>query len=237
MKVLAWNVRWGGQDRASRIASAIERHAPDVVVLSEYQPVGSAPLLSLLHTAGWPYHVTTTPPPRRGGLAVLSRMPLQEQPRPSGLSPFDRHYMSIALPDQKVELRAVYGPLHKDPHDVFWEQFLGALQADAAQDVLVIGDFNSGASSTDSPVTDVFCAKHFQRLPEIGYRDLWRAHAGADAREHTWQGPKNPYRLDHAFGSPSLARRTTSCRYSHAERLDGISDHSVLLAEIDAPAL
>jgi len=42
----------------------------------------------------------------------------------------------------------------------------------------------------------------------------------------------NGFRLDHAFATPSLSPRITSCRYSHAERDAGVSDHSMLILEV-----
>jgi exonuclease III len=41
------------------------------------------------------------------------------------------------------------------------------------------------------------------------------------------------WRIDHAFVSPPLADAVRSCRYSHAEREQGLSDHSMLINEID----
>ena len=43
----------------------------------------------------------------------------------------------------------------------------------------------------------------------------------------------NGFRLDHAFATPSLRSRITSCRYSHAERDAGISDHSIMIVEVE----
>ena len=45
------------------------------------------------------------------------------------------------------------------------------------------------------------------------------------------------YRLDHAFCTPPLAERLVACRYSHAEREAGVSDHSVMLIDLAAPEL
>src|ERR1035437_10334623 len=41
------------------------------------------------------------------------------------------------------------------------------------------------------------------------------------------------YVLDHAFATPSLTPRITSCRYSHVEREAAISDHSIVIVEIE----
>ena len=44
MKILAWNIRHGGGARVPRILAALERHRPDIVVLTEYRhnPGGEA---------------------------------------------------------------------------------------------------------------------------------------------------------------------------------------------------
>jgi len=42
----------------------------------------------------------------------------------------------------------------------------------------------------------------------------------------------NGFRLDHAFATPSLTPHIISCRYSHAEREAGTSDHSIVIVEI-----
>jgi exonuclease III len=70
------------------------------------------------------------------------------------------------------------------------------------------------------------------RMDAIGFRDLWR-HRYPDGREFTWYSHRgNGFRIDHAFLSPSLANRAGAVRYSHEERLAGLSDHSVLLLDL-----
>ena len=74
---------------------------------------------------------------------------------------------------------------------------------------------------------------HFMdRVEAIGFRDLWR-HRYPDGREYSWYSHRgNGFRIDHAFLSPGLAARAGAMRYSHEERLAGLSDHSVLLLEL-----
>ena len=69
----------------------------------------------------------------------------------------------------------------------------------------------------------------------VGFSDLWR-HRYPDGREFSWYSHRgNGFRIDHAFLSSSLAARAGVIRYSHEERLAGLSDHSVLL--LDLPTL
>jgi len=71
-----------------------------------------------------------------------------------------------------------------------------------------------------------------------GWIDTWR-HVHGRASEYTWYSRRrgglsgNGYRLDHAFVTPTLLPFVRDCRYSHAEREAGLSDHSLLILEIE----
>ena len=110
---------------------------------------------------------------------------------------------------------------------------LDTLGAERDRDILGLGDLNTGQSEVDAPVKDFYCCEFFTELPQRGYVDLWRRCAGADEREYSWQGKVNPYQLEHAFETESLARRERACAFSHAERFAGISDHSLLSVSLD----
>ena len=70
-------------------------------------------------------------------------------------------------------------------------------------------------------------------MAEIGWTDAWR-HFHGSKFEPTWVSNRaNEYRLDHCFVSPPLLRRVSSCDYSHTERRAKLSDHWILLVEID----
>jgi hypothetical protein len=54
-----------------------------------------------------------------------------------------------------------------------------------------------------------------------GFEGTWFSRAGT------------PFRIDHAFVCLSFLPRVRACRYSHAEREEGISDHSMLVLKIE----
>lgn len=90
----------------------------------------------------------------------------------------------------------------------FWGAVLERLQQAGERDALVIGDFNAGIPGSDVPESARLAGNELVReLASIGYTDLWRSVNGADAREHSWQGSANAYRIDHAFGSKGVAQR------------------------------
>ena len=99
------------------------------------------------------------------------------------------------------------------------------------------GDFNAGASGVDAEAYRFKAGRAFAKLAGIGLVDLWRREHG-DTREHTWFShpgrgrPGRGFRIDHAFASPRLADRVTSCRYDHEVRTGGGSDHSLLIVEL-----
>jgi hypothetical protein len=74
---------------------------------------------------------------------------------------------------------------------------------------LLLGDLNTGNQRADrTPTGDKFiCAQLFDGLSEShSLVDLWRRTHGADVRECSWMTNANGFRLDHAFGNPSLRR-------------------------------
>lgn len=232
MKIVAWNIRSGGGARCADIASRLKHMDPDVIAFSEYQPGTSAPLIKSLAENGWAHQALSTPPLKYGGAAVVSKTPLTPLQLPATMAPFAYRYVSVDIPAHNLKLRAVYAPLHKDPYADFWDGMLADLRTAADDAVLVVGDLNAGGSSIDSPSPDFFCSSYFTQLPDCGYQDLWRLTHGQDARDYTWLGPVNPYRLDHAFATARLVERFSRCAYDHDVRTAGMSDHSLLSVEL-----
>lgn len=232
MEILAWNIRSGGGVRSHAIAAELIRRDPDVIVVGEYQTGTSARLMHELEEAGWAHQVRPDPPGRYGGVAVLSKSQLVVRPLPASLLPFAFRFVAVGVPAWGLELRAVYAPLHKDPYAEFWDAMLASLESESDGQVLMVGDLNTGRSHVDAPVPNFFCSSYFSELPSRGYTDLWREMHGPDAREYTWLGRVNPYRLDHAFGTAPLRSRLRACSYDHAVRESGLSDHSLLLVRL-----
>lgn len=231
MKLLSWNIQQGGGRRLARIEAAVRGHDPDTMVLGEYHPGRSDPLLAKLADV-WPFQVLTEPPALYGGLALLSRIELEPVALPERLFTFSHRVLPVQVPTAGLMVIGLYGPLHKDPFDEYWHGLLDFLSECQGSPTVVVGDFNTGAPLLDGPDGTFFCSEYFGRLPEAGYRDLWRIEHGNDRREHTWFGQMSPFRLDHAFGSGGLGGRVISCRYDHNVRETKVSDHSAMIVEI-----
>jgi exodeoxyribonuclease III len=202
VRLLAWNIRQGGGSRLAGIMDAIMRHDADVLILSEYRGGDSAERLRVALDAGGYRHVTKLLPP----------------PQRTGVL--------IAARRRFVELGPVCVRVEEP-----W-RLVDAFALRNAGDALAIGDFNTCRAFVDEPGAIDATARFMDSMDAIGFRDLWR-HRYPEGREFSWYSHRgNGFRIDHAFLSASLAARAGVIRYSHEERLAGLSDHSMLLLDL-----
>jgi exonuclease III len=229
MWLLAWNIRQGGGSRLTRIAAALEHHQADILVLSEYRGGQSAiRLLAALDTLGYRYATTLMPPPGRCGVLIAARCPFREDALVGGLP---EPYRMASVVFASFRLVGVYMPnlLAKVP---YWEALIAALLADRNGAALAIGDFNTCRPYLDEAGAIDRTAHYMDRIAEVGFCDLWRRR-NPELCEYSWFSTRgNGFRIDHAFLSAALAARAGPIRYSHEERLSGLSDHSPLILEL-----
>jgi exodeoxyribonuclease III len=230
MRLLAWNIRQGGGARLPAIAEALARHDADVLVLSEYRGGDSAlRLCEALESLGYPHTTSLRPPPGKSGVLVAARRRFRAHAALDQTLP--EPYRLVHVEIGRLSLCGVYMPnlLAKVP---YWEAVVTSLAARSSAQALAIGDFNTCRAYVDEPGAIDRCAHFMDRVAEIGFCDLWRQRY-PEGREFSWYSHRgNGFRIDHAFLSPALARRAGPVRYSHDERLAGLSDHSALILDL-----
>lgn len=245
MRLLAWNIQHGGGSRIGRIVEEIAAYDAEVITLTEHRDRPGCALARELRERGWPYVETTGPDGNQNGVAAFSRTPMTRRPPPAESACTER-WLEIDLPEHGFAVAALHimaaGSSAKHPLNMakarFWNATLAAAQERLAEPFLLVGDWNTGSQFLDETRKTYVCAEQFGRLSEIGWSDMWRRH-NPGATEWTWYsrrkggGRANGYRLDHCFATPSLAGRVTACRYSHAERDAGISDHSIMIVDVE----
>jgi exodeoxyribonuclease-3 len=228
MRLVAWNIRQGGGSRLPRIVEALQRHDADILVLSEYRGGAAATrLLAALDALGYRYATTLAPPAGRTGVLIAARCPFQEHGSLDGLAEPCR-LVSVAF--GSFRLVGVYMPnlLAKIP---YWEALI-TLCRDCTGPALAIGDFNTCRPYLDEAGAIDRTAHFMDRIAEIGFCDLWRRR-NPELREYSWFSTRgNGFRIDHAFLSEALAAQAGPIRYSHEERLAGLSDHSPLILDL-----
>jgi exodeoxyribonuclease III len=230
LRLLAWNIRQGGGARLPVICEALRRHDADVLVLSEYRGGDSALRLNeALERLGYPHRTALRPPPGKAGVLVAARRRFRAHAvlDDALLDPYRLIHVEIG----RLSLCGVYMPnlLAKVP---YWEAVVAGLAGKIDGHALAIGDFNTCRAYVDEPGAIDRCAYFMDRVAELGFCDLWRHHY-PEGREFSWYSHRgNGFRIDHAFLSPALAKRAKAIRYSHEERLAGLSDHSLLILDL-----
>jgi exodeoxyribonuclease III len=230
VRLFAWNIRQGGGTRLLAIIEAILRHDADVLVLSEYRGGDAAlRLKEALERSGYRHLTSPVPPPGKTGVLIAARRRFRAHAilEPALPEPYRLVHVEIG----KLSLCGVYMPnlLAKVP---YWEAVVASLVTRLDGHALAIGDFNTCRAYVDEPGAIDRCAYFMDRVAELGFCDLWR-HRYPDGREFSWYSHRgNGFRIDHAFLSPALAKRAKAIRYSHDERLSGLSDHSPLILDL-----
>ena len=231
MRLLAWNIRAGGGSRLAPMMTAIAAEEADVLVLSEYhQGRAGQRLRAALAESGYPNATASEPAPGRKGVLIAARTTLRDHGpiAPSLAEPWKLVAASIG----RLRIVGVYMPnlLAKMP---YWEALLGHLAARHPHPTLAIGDFNTCRHFLDETGDTDRCAHFMDRVEAIGYHDLWRRRH-PERREYSWFSHRaNGFRLDHAFFTPGLARRTGEIAYLHHFRAAGLSDHSAIRVDFE----
>jgi exodeoxyribonuclease III len=231
LRILTWNIRAGGGARLPRIAEAITAHKADVLVLTEYRS-GEAGLRlrAALHDMGYGWLSPVEPPGIRNGVLIASRT----KPRPvvHVAEHVPEPWRMLTVTIERVRLFGIYMPNLKAKIP-YWTALIEASTPHAGGRALALGDFNTCRAYLDETGATDATALFLDKIQHAGFRDVWRDRF-PDGREYSWYSHRgNGFRIDHAFASPRLARQIGMIRYSHEERVAGISDHSPLLIEID----
>lgn len=231
MKILSWNIRQGGGSRAERIADYLVHSAADVVVLSEFRNNDSGHLIRIkLLVAGYGYQFATGEDGGTNGVLVASKaadgfdgFAREIDDFPAAVAGCRMHFGDLPL-----RLYGVYLP-HKKEHSLF--PFLLDKLDDQVPSIIA-GDFNTGINGIDQKGDSFWYSEYLGRLNDAGYVDAFRQ-AHGDLREFSWYSQKgNGFRYDHTWVHESLARSIGDCRYEHSPRVEGLSDHSVMILEL-----
>lgn len=232
MRLATWNIRAGGGKRKEQIARVILEEAPDVLVLTEYRPTPGKMLLGML--APLQYHVAEgTAEGPRNSVCVVSRYALEVET--VGCPPQSLHrWMAVTVPELEITVLGAHVPNQTE----IWNKrdFWDCLEQFAAQIVsgnaAILGDLNT-ALDEDHQGEPIREAEYLKRLFEAGWVDAWRA-LNPDVSEYTWFSHRaNGFRIDHCLVSPSLSPAVKAAKLRHDVRMERLSDHSLLLIDLD----
>ena len=227
-RILAWNIRHGGGRRAPAIVDRLLKHAPAVIVLTEFRYDERGELIrARLKEAGYEYESPPVAPSKSNVVFVCSRDPFSVA-QPIELAGYERRYVWAKF--DEFDVCGLYFPQQRAKGPLF--NGLLNLGVDVrSRPTLLVGDFNTGQHLVDEEGATFYCADKLQALLATGWIDVWRSR-NPQAREYSWVSThENGFRIDLALASASLNAMVERAFYSHEERLQKVSDHSMLVVD------
>ena len=253
MRFLTWNIRSGGGSRVGAIVEELERLAPDLIALTEVTSTNLGRLRDALAGQGLEHIATTCSDGRTNSVLVASRLPFTVTSEPIAhdrerwlsveIDELDLKVLCVHIPgstDSKVGADG-YGMSGKKRKGLFWDNVIAYAQRHKGDRVILIGDFNTGMPE-DAQGTPFELSECIRVLRLEKYVDTWRS-LNPKAKEFTWFSKRknkqtgasedfNGFRVDYVFVSAALRAAITSAEHVHSVRVDDISDHAIVMADL-----
>lgn len=230
-RIAALNIRHGGgtKDRMDNLVARLLSYDADVLVVSDFRAnKHGVRLIDELERSGY---ATSHPGAEatQNSVLIASRSLIQRSwSFPGALD--GRHLWCADTTG--IAICGVYMP-QKCEKLPYWESLI--LRARRSGIDLCIGDFNTGNNDLDKdPEGSRFIGPEMPgRFIDSGYVDVWRS-LHPRRREYSWFSPGayNGFRIEHAYATPKLARRVSTCEFDQTPRIRGESDHAALIVSL-----
>ncbi|MEP6636490.1 MAG: endonuclease/exonuclease/phosphatase family protein [Acidobacteriota bacterium] len=245
LKLLSYNIRFGGRGRESRIADVIRAIAPDIVVFQE--ATDTRVIEQIAATNGFPHWAAQ----RSHSIAYMSRVEMEyhEWHYPAGAK---HSFLEIVLPGGDAR---IFG-LHLSSTFSKWSErrrgreiraLLEGIKRHQQGFHLLVGDFNTLAPGELLDVRRMpgwirgliwISGRDIQRetiqfMLDAGYRDGYRL-LHPDVKGYTFPTWDPHLRLDYVFVPKAFADRLQACEViSEPATVAAASDHFPLMAQLD----
>jgi exodeoxyribonuclease-3 len=259
MRIATWNVN-SIKQRLEHLLRLLAEAAPDVICLQELKCVDEAFPRAEIEAAG--YNVITHGQKAFNGVAILSKLPLEEAKRGLPGNDADGHarYAEaiVSVPAGAVRIASIYLPngnpigTEKFAYKLAWMDRLIAHTRDllALEEPLVLaGDFNvipepRDARKPENWTTDALFQPEtrakFRELLNLGLTDAVRACDDGPGPFTFWDYKAGAFqrndgiRIDHLVLSPEAADRLRGASvHKHTRSWDKPSDHVPVSIELD----
>jgi exodeoxyribonuclease III len=236
MRVVAWNVQRARGARRAALVPALCTHNPDVAVLIDV-PAAHGDLLEALRSAGfnWFGHAAGSDDPTR--VLIASRVKAITTPHAALEPELNSRWAEVVISRRNLRIAGLYVPVTGNraaQKRRMWQTIRAEAAARREERYLIIGDWNTGDVPLDKshPIRPFRFTTEYRELVKGGFIEAWR-YFHPTAQEYSWfRSDGRGFRIDHAFVSPGLRAQLKDCRYSHREREDRLSDHSILIVDL-----
>lgn len=254
MKFLTWNIQSGGGKRIPGIVQELQLLNPDFIVLTEVTAKNNATLQQALAASNYRHVFSLCPPANEKSVMLASKTPFKIAN--DGLSNDQERWVSIEMPDKNLKILGVHIPGATDNKfgadgfgisgekrkERFWTEVIKYAEKSKGLKTILLGDFNTGLRE-DAEGTPFKLSEFIVKLRDTGFVDTWR-HLHPNTRDYTWywrrkdkidgsSQPHNGFRLDYVFVSPLLRDGIVSAQHVHHVREQKLSDHSIVMAEVN----
>lgn len=159
MRIATQNINWGGEPtapgcdggpRLKRLVPWLASLDADLLVLTEFKsgPLGKE-LKELLADAGYPHLLSHKQEPFKLGTAIASQRPVTVVELP--IPPSTESWRSIGVGIDGISVFGFYFPLN-EAKLTYWDWLLANAEKLRDQDVILLGDFNTGRLESTRPV-------------------------------------------------------------------------------------
>ena len=230
MKIIEWNIRQGGGNRIDQIIKNILNHDPDYYVLTEYRNnENGRRFIESMAENGYVEHFSPQTDKNKNTVLIGSKQKFS--PTVYNIELEDDYFRVIRIENEEIILYGTYFPQKNEKKKIF-EFLIKEMALETTKPTIFMGDFNTGKPFADETKNTFFCSRYMDAIEQKGYVDAWRV-IHHDKREYTWYSNKgNGFRVDHAFISANYKNNIVGCNYSHDERINKHSDHSLMEIEI-----
>ncbi|MBI9041948.1 endonuclease/exonuclease/phosphatase family protein [Lutibacter sp.] len=230
MIITTWNLKHGGGKRIKEIVRVLSENTDtDIFVFTEYRNNSNKEYLSLkLNELGYVYQYNPKSEPNENSVLVASKIKFKSKI----FSNLNSHkHRVIKVFNNEYAIYGCYFPLKNLKKELF--EFLMDEVHENKENLIIIGDFNTGKHFIDEKNKTFYCSEYFEELEQKEMIDAWRL-SNSQKKEFSWyNNAVNGFRLDHIFISSYLKNKVKQCEYIHTYREEKISDHSMMKLEIE----
>jgi len=260
MKIASFNIN-GIKARIGALTDWLDDARPDIALLQEIKSIDANFPREVFEDRG--YHVETHGQKSFNGVAILSKLPLEDVTRglPGDATDEQARWIEATVMGDKTALRVcgLYlpngnpAPGPKYDYKLAWMKRLHARARDLLareEPALMAGDFNVIPQDEDAKRPEAWAddalalpesRAAFRRLLNLGYTDAFRAHVQGPGHYTFWDYQAGAWnrddgiRIDHVLLSPQAADLMTDCQIDkHVRGVEKPSDHVPIWVNIDA---
>jgi len=260
MKIASFNIN-GIKARIGALTDWLDDARPDIALLQEIKSIDANFPREVFEDRG--YHVETHGQKSFNGVAILSKLPLEDVTRglPGDATDEQARWIEATVMGDKTALRVcgLYlpngnpAPGPKYDYKLAWMKRLHARARDLLareEPALMAGDYNVIPQDEDAKRPEAWAddalalpesRAAFRRLLNLGYTDAFRAHVQGPGHYTFWDYQAGAWnrddgiRIDHVLLSPQAADLMTDCQIDkHVRGVEKPSDHVPIWVNIDA---